>query len=202
MQNLAHNDYLTLRADAIVLEQDRHGDKVLQLADGSFLKLFRRKRLISTAALYPYALRFADNARALAQRQIPCPQVAEVYRIPSIARDAVRYRPLPGQTLRQHIRAGTVPDGLHEHLGAFVAGLHKAGIYFRSLHLGNIVLTPDGNFGLIDIADLRASRRPLMAHRRQRNLQHLFRNEQDRDWIDANRARFDMAYKHALEQAR
>ena len=48
MQTLEHDDYLALRAGATVLEHDRYGDKVLQLADGSYLKLFRRKRLIIT----------------------------------------------------------------------------------------------------------------------------------------------------------
>lgn len=202
MRNLAHNDYLALRADAIVLEQDRHGEKVLQLTDGSYLKLFRRTRLISTAAWYPYARRFADNSIALARRRIPCPQVSEVYRIPSIARDAVRYLPLSGQTLRQLIRAGQSPDELHERLGAFVACLHNAGVYFRSLHLGNIVLAPDGTFGLIDIADLRTRRRPLPAQRRQRNLRHLLRDEQDRAWLQADWTGFDFAYRQALEQGR
>jgi hypothetical protein len=46
LQTLSHDAYLALRADATVLERDLHGEKVLQLADGSYLKLFRRKRLI------------------------------------------------------------------------------------------------------------------------------------------------------------
>jgi len=196
LQNLTHNDYLALCAHAVVLEQDRHGDKVLQLQDGRYLKLFRRKRLISTAAWYPYAQRFADNAIALAQRGIPCPEVSEVYRIPSIARDAVRYTPLAGETLRQLVRAGAGTAALRDTLGAFVAQLHEAGIYFRSLHLGNIVLTPDNDLGLIDIADLRAGRGPVSQHRRQRNLRHLLRDEQDRSWIYPNGdTAFDTAYR-------
>lgn len=183
LQILSHDEYLALRAGAQVLEYDRHGDKVLQLVDGSYLKLFRRKRLISSAAWYPYAKRFADNALALAEREIPCPQVMGLYRIPSVSREAVRYRPLQGQTLRQLIRSGADSAGLRARLGRFVAELHEAGIYFRSLHLGNIVLTPTGELGLIDIADLRAARRPIPLHRRRRNLQHLLRDEQDRAWL-------------------
>jgi tRNA A-37 threonylcarbamoyl transferase component Bud32 len=204
LQTLEHDDYLALRADAHVLERDRHGDKVLQLADGSYLKLFRRKRLISSAAWYPYAKRFADNALALAERAVPCPEVMGLYRIPSVSRDAVRYRPLAGQTLRQLIRAGADTTGLRERLGRFVAGLHQAGIYFRSLHLGNIVLTPAGTLGLIDIADLRAGGRPIPPHRRRRNLQHLLRDEQDRAWLyPAGDESFDAAYRqHALELKR
>jgi len=192
---LEHDDYLALRADARVLERDRHGDKVLMLSEGSYLKLFRRKRLISSAAWYPYAKRFADNALALAERDIPCPEVIGLYRIPSVSRDAVRYRPLEGQTLRQLVRSGADTAGLRERLGRFVAELHEAGVYFRSLHLGNIVLTPAGTLGLIDIADLRAGRRPIPPHRRRRNLQHLLRDEQDRAWLQAGGTAFDAAYR-------
>jgi hypothetical protein len=183
LQILGHDDYLALRTGARVLERDRHGDKVLQLADGSYLKLFRRKRLISSAAWYPYAKRFADNALALAEREISCPEVMGLYRIPSVRRDAVRYRPLEGQTLRLLVRSGADTAGLRTQLGRFVARLHEAGIYFRSLHLGNIVLTPAGELGLIDIADLRSHRRPLTKSLRRRNLQHLCRDPLDRAWL-------------------
>ncbi|MBM5813013.1 MAG: toluene tolerance protein [Gammaproteobacteria bacterium] len=198
LQTLEHDDYLALRAGAEVIERDRHGDKVLRLADGSYLKLFRRKRLISSAAWYPYAQRFADNALALAERGIPCPVVLAVHRIPGIRREAVRYRPLEGRTLRQLIREGSEPPRLRERLGGFVALLHAKGVYFRSLHLGNIVLTPAGELGLIDIADLRAGKRPIPAHRRRRNLQHMLRDAQDRAWLQANTV-FDSAYHQALE---
>jgi tRNA A-37 threonylcarbamoyl transferase component Bud32 len=201
LQTLEHDDYLALRADARVLERDHYGEKVLALADGSYLKLFRRKRLISSAAWYPYAKRFAENALALAERKIPCPGVIGLYRIPGVRRDAVRYRPLEGQTLRQLVRSGADAAGLRAQLGRFVAELHGAGVYFRSLHLGNIVLTPAGTLGLIDIADLRAGKRPLPAHRRRRNLQHLLRDAQDRAWLLADTA-FDAAYHAALEAQR
>lgn len=71
MQALDHTRYLALREGAQVLEADGSGDKVLRLTDGSILKLFRRKRLLSSAAWYPYAKRFADNCDALRERHIP-----------------------------------------------------------------------------------------------------------------------------------
>lgn len=183
LQTLGHDDYLALRADALVLERDPHGEKVLRLADGSYLKLFRRKRLFSSAAWYPYAQRFADNAAALAERGIPCPTVIGVYRIPSIARDAVHYRPLTGDTLREIMQSNANRPGLREKLGEFVTHLHEAGIYFRSLHLGNIILRPNDTLGLIDIADLRVYRRPLSKSQRERNLRHLYRNPMDHAWL-------------------
>lgn len=183
MQTLSHDAYLALRTNATVLEHDLHGDKVLHLQNGSYLKLFRRKRLISSSAWYPYAQRFADNARALTQRGIPCPQVLAVYRIPTIGRDAVQYWPLAGHTLRELVQTDSATDMLRGKLFEFVDRLHDSGIYFRSLHFGNIVLTPEGQFGLIDIADMKIQSRPLFAFQRRRNLCHLSRIPADKHWL-------------------
>jgi len=183
MQALDHARYLALREGAHVLEADGTGDKVLRLRDGSMLKLFRRKRLISSAAWYPYARRFADNCRTLAERAIPCPRVREVYRIAEIARDAVHYDPLPGKTLRQLLDDPHSGDPLRQRLGTFIAQLHEKGIYFRSAHLGNVVQTPEGDLGLIDIADMRTYRRPLRRTERLRNFKHMLRYKEDRAWL-------------------
>lgn len=195
MQTLSHDTYLALRANATVLERDLHGEKVLQLEDGSYLKLFRRKRLISSAAWYPYAQRFADHALELKQRDVPCPEVIGVFRISGFSRDVVRYLPLAGRTLRQVIQADAAQQDLAEKLGRFVAMLHGSGVYFRSLHLGNIVLTPDGALGLIDIADLRTQNRALDNNQRKRNLQRLSRDPPDCVWLSGeNKSIFDNAY--------
>lgn len=183
MQALDPTRYLTLREGAQVLEADGHGDKVLRLNDGSILKLFRRKRLLTSAAWYPYAQRFADNCTALREREIPCPEVRQVYRISSIQRDAVHYSPLPGQTLRQLLDDEERGDQLRAKLGTFMATLHENGIYFRSAHLGNIVLTPEQQLGLIDIADLQVRRRPLRKSLRLRNFKHMLRYAEDRQWL-------------------
>lgn len=188
MQVLEQHDYLTLRDSAQVLEADHYGDKVLHLRNGNFLKLFRRKRLLTSAALFPYAQRFADNALALQQLGIPCPQVLAVYRIKSIKRDAVYYAPLPGKTLRQLFEQPEMAASLRAQLGEFVAQLHAKGVYFRSLHLGNIVLTPENTLGLIDIADLKCRRGPLSQSKRLRNFQHMLRYSTDKQWLLADSA--------------
>ncbi|MFJ4141741.1 toluene tolerance protein [Pseudomonas sp. NPDC089734] len=183
MQALDHARYLVLVQGAEVLEADGTGDKVLRLTDGSMLKLFRRKRLISSAAWYPYARRFADNCVTLAKRAIPCPNVRTVYRIAEIARDAVHYDPLAGQTLRQLLGNAASDDELRGQLGRFIADLHEKGIYFRSAHLGNVILTPEGKLGLIDIADMKTYRSPLRKNLRLRNFKHMLRYTQDRQWL-------------------
>lgn len=183
MQILQYDDYLTLRKGGKVIEQDGHGDKVIILADGSFLKLFRRKRLISSAAIWPYAQRFADNAAKLKQLGIPCPEVINVYRIPEIERDAVHYHPLPGLTLRQlRDGEGDCPDDIRGRFWSFVDKVHNLGVYFRSMHLGNVVLTPDGKLGLIDISDMKITRSALNQKLRIRNLNHIKKNQEDQ-WI-------------------
>lgn len=185
MQKLDHNDYLALRANCKVIEQDGFGDKVLILEDGTFLKLFRRKRLITSAAIWPYAQRFADNAKKLEELGIPCPKIIQVYRIPSIERDAVHYHPLPGLTLRQ-LRDGEAeyPDDLLERFASFVTHIHNLGVYFRSIHLGNVVLTPQGEIGLIDISDLKTQSRPLSKWQRERNLVHMTKDAADKEWLN------------------
>ncbi|MCR8717292.1 toluene tolerance protein [Pseudomonas syringae] len=183
MQALDHAHYLDLVQGAEVLEADGTGDKVLRLRDGSMLKLFRRKRLVSSAAWYPYAQRFADNCVTLAQRAIPCPRVLTVCRIAEIERDAVHYDPLAGYTLRQLLGSALSDDSLRTQLGRFIADLHEKGIYFRSAHLGNVILTPEGNLGLIDIADMKTYRRPLRKSLRLRNFKHMLRYQEDRQWL-------------------
>ncbi|KAF1054162.1 MAG: hypothetical protein GAK43_01022 [Stenotrophomonas maltophilia] len=200
MQALDLPAYETLRAGATVLEADRYGDKVLRLVDGDFLKLFRRKRLISSAALYPYAQRFADNAATLSRLGIPCPEVIGVYRIAAISRDLVHYHPLPGETLRQLIADGRGDTALAASLGRLIAELHDRGVYFRSLHLGNVVQTPDGRLGLIDIADMKTQRQALSKQQRKRNFAHMLRYPNDRGWLleEERRSCFADSYLQAF----
>lgn len=175
-----------LLADGEVVEADRYGPKVVRRADGSYLKIFRRKRLLTSALWYPYAQRFVDNAARLTELDIPCPQVLSLQRFADCQRDVVHYQPLPGLTLRQIVRgqrAALDDEQVRAALGGFVAQLHQLGILFRSIHLGNIVLGEDLQLGLIDFADLRFQRRPLGANARARNFAHLLRYEEDQRWL-------------------
>ncbi|MDQ5903242.1 MAG: hypothetical protein QG672_831, partial [Pseudomonadota bacterium] len=187
LKRLNQQDFLALREGAEVLEVDHHGEKVLRLADGTIFKLFRRRRVISSAALFPYARRFAHNAAVLAGLGIPVPQVIEVFRIPSIERDAVHYQPLAGRTLREMARAGLSAERERElkaMFTGFVIGMHDKGIYFRSLHLGNVVCTPDDRLGLIDFSDLRIHPWSLGRYMRARNMRRMQGLEEETGWLD------------------
>jgi hypothetical protein len=173
---LSQVDFDQLTLGAQVLEADSHGAKVYLLEDGNILKVFRRKRLISSALLRPYSQRFVDNAARLAQLGIPTLEVISQHKLELPGRTAVLYRPLPGRTLLQLSReAGFSWDSYLPRLVELIRQLHRSGIYFRSLHLGNVVETPDQQLGLIDVADMRFLRAPLSSRMVRRNVQHMAR---------------------------
>ena len=158
---------------AKVLEADSYGAKVYMLQDGKILKLFRRKRWFSSALLRPYSKRFIDNAAKLEKLGVPTLKVTHFYTLDKPGMTAVLYRPLPGETLRQLAREpGFSWQQQLPALIELVRSLHQSGIYFRSLHLGNIVVTPEGKLGLIDVADMRFLKAPLSERLIKRNVQH------------------------------
>jgi tRNA A-37 threonylcarbamoyl transferase component Bud32 len=167
MQILTTEQYTFWREKAQVLEQDYYGEKVLLLADGTMLKLFRRKTWLSKTAFFTPAKRFATNAKELQRRDIPCPVVIKLYRMKRPYRSVVHYFPLAGNTLRQLLRGGyqTEQEALFKKLAQFITALHDLGVYFRSLHMGNIVLTPNGDL--------------LSRRLRNRNYHHLLRYKEE-----------------------
>lgn len=175
----------SLIANAQVIEEDGLGPKVLRLVDGSFLKLFRTRRWYTSGSFNSYSERFAVNSERLRRMGFATPQILDLYRLDD-GSSAVHYTPLPGHTLRQVLQGITAPDvrqALVERFGKFMAQLHERGVYFRSLHLGNVLVLEDGEFGLIDVADLRLYPSSLSLSLRQRNLRHMQRYTVDRRWL-------------------
>lgn len=183
-QNLKPAAFEQLCSNAHVIEADGLGPKVLRLEDGSFLKLFRPRRWYTSGSFNPYSERFASNSEQLRTLGIPTPHILGLYRL-NDASSAVRYTPLPGLTLRQALQSldSSLRESLVERFGRFMAQLHERGVYFRSLHLGNVLLMDDGEFALIDVADLRIYPSSLRYALRQRNLRHMQRYPQDRNWL-------------------
>jgi len=198
MQSLSLSKYNNLVEGAEVLTSEwvdgRIWPKVLRLEDKSILKLFRLKRFITSARLIPHVTRFQRHVKRLEAVNIPTVRINFVYNIAAINRTAVHYWPLEGQTLREHCEI--LPMDVHqaERLGQFFLFLHQNGIYFRSIHFGNIVLTDDHRIGLIDVVDMRFRRRPLNMRLRIRNLRHLFRYDADIDCLAPVRQIFIDAY--------
>jgi tRNA A-37 threonylcarbamoyl transferase component Bud32 len=143
---ISHEEYQALRAGAQVLSFDEHGEKVLRTPDRRIIKLFRRKRLISTALFFPYAMRFSRAAEKLHLLGVAAPQVQAVHFIPSIKRHAVIYAEMPGVNLRTALEDQSQNAQLLMKLAEFMAGLHGKGVYFRAIHFGNVFVCNDGQY--------------------------------------------------------
>lgn len=166
---------LELVSSGKVLEESPSlGPKVIALGSNRYLKLLRVNSRFSTWGLLNPARRFARNAQRLKEKGIPTLTMETLYRVPHLKCWAVRYKGLEGVSIRQLLKQGELTDTRREQLVLFIKQLHDKGIYFRGLHPGNILLTPDGQLGLIDILDCYF--RPHLFHfQRQRNFKHFFR---------------------------
>lgn len=186
MKSLSFDEYQQLVAASEVLEQDGHGIKVLKTRDGLIVKLFRRKRVLSSAVFKPYAARFVDNTHTLESLGIKTVSIEAVYRCAPINRTLIVYRPVPGQTLRKALRIAADPGKFMAQFAGFFAELHEKGVLFRSIHLNNIIVPEaEDTFGLIDIADMKIFKGGLSLAQRMRNLRHLMRYQEDRKSINA-----------------
>jgi serine/threonine protein kinase len=183
MDVLSQNEFETLICGAKLLEKDRHGPKVYATQDGKAVKLFRVKRWLSSNLFCRYAVRFKRNAEHLAILGIPSLQVEQVGVVPHLDRQLVIYPWLPGASLRHALRNSNPQEALRlmRSMGTALALIHEKGVYFRSMHFGNILINNnDASISLIDILDLSVMRKPLSIPRRKRNFQHMIRYEEDR----------------------
>jgi hypothetical protein len=183
MKRLAQEEYESMVSGATVIARDSYGEKVLQLPNGFMVKLFRLKRRLSSAIIRPYAKRFERGARRLREIGIPTIEVIDTFRVRSVGRDVVVYNPLEGKTLREALNYSDNKEALLKPFAAFFANLHDRGIYFRAIHFGNIIVLPNGGFGLIDVSELRISQSSLSVQKRVRNFKPIFRYKEDRTAI-------------------
>ena len=162
-------------ANGKVLEKDIRGPKVVALDNGLFLKIFHTRRHPLLARLRPPACRFQRNTMHLRQLGIAAPDVRDVFWLDeSLGLSGCLYIPLPGESIESlHRHHPNETRELLPSLAVFVRSLHNEGVYFRSLHLGNILYLGNHNFGLIDVLDMKFKRGPLSRGLVRRNLAHL-----------------------------
>ena len=185
MKSFSLDEYEQLIAESVILEQDRSSIKVIKTPDGRIVKFFRLKRLLSSARFKSYAARFVDHAKALKKLGFNTVEIEDVYYCRAVKRSLVFYDPLPGQTLREALASQDKPDDIMEMFIAFYAELHNQGVYFRSIHLSNVIISDNMDaLGLIDIADMKIYSKSLSKEMRMRNFRHLTRYNQDRESIE------------------
>ena len=194
METLPRESFERLIDGARLLESDSRGPKVYETPDGRIVKLFRIKRRLSSNLWSPFATRFARHARRLREFGLATLEVSFAGSVPHLGRQVVVYGKVPGRPLRDVLRAAPPEEaaGCVRRVAAFVAGVQERGVFFRSFHFGNILVTPEGGFALIDILDVWFKPSPLGLWRRRRNLRHLTRYAGDREalrrhWDDIRR---------------
>ena len=155
LPKLSNREFEALTQGARILEKDGFGLKVLRLPNARILKLFRRRHWLSSQLWAPHAQRFDRNAKILLKRGIPTLSVEKIFALPEMQRQAVLYRELPGTRLRSWLSGheGHEAEHMIQQFGRFVAKLHTEGVLFRSLHFGNVLVTPEQQLALIDIVD-------------------------------------------------
>jgi Lipopolysaccharide kinase (Kdo/WaaP) family len=178
-QLMTQAELAILQASGKTLEQDERGIKVTLLPDGNMLKVFRLRGWFSSSLIYSNARSFCRNAQRLHERNIPTVNIIQLIHLKGSTNTAVLYQPLTGETLNSLVKDNKLTVPQCEALGVFIAKLHRLGIHFKSLHFGNIVLSPQGDFGLIDIADMRIFPWALHTSTRLRGFKRLLRYQQD-----------------------
>ncbi len=158
-----------------ILEKDYWGVKVVETKDNKIVKFFRLKRVYSSAFFFPYAWCFKKNAEQLKKLGIKTVDVEKiVYCLPQ-QRHLLSYGKIEGQSARELLCQGDKNNDLIRRLITFIAELHTKGVYFRSLHFGNIIINSQGDMALIDISDLKVYSRGLSSKQRIRNWKHLLK---------------------------
>ncbi len=125
-----------------VLEKDSHGPKVVALDNGLFLKIFHTRRHPLLARLRPGTGASPTTRRRLqAQGHAHANDLRAVLDRPRQGLSACLYEPLAGQPFDQLFRETRQEFDAAAATGRLYPQLHQRGIYFRSLHLGNILQT-------------------------------------------------------------
>lgn len=174
-------EFEQMRTGARLLERDPRGEKVLLTPDNHIIKLFYPRRRYTSARIYPYAYRFWNNARQLQEKGIITICCEQLRHDRQHGRHLITYPLLPGTTLRDRLAGIGNGDDYLDKLATWLVTLHAKGILFRSIHLGNILVLDNGDFGLIDIADMSIQQRPLGLLKRARNFRHLLHDRDDRE---------------------
>lgn len=181
------SDKLTIQAfralikDGITLEKDKLGPKVLILNDKTYLKIFRRQSNYFPRLHPTNADRFVENCEHLSRLGIPCPKVRTRMSMDIPRWDLVVYEPIDGESAKKLFLAGALSAEDLNRIRVFINKIQALGIYFRSLHLGNIISMSNGRFGLVDVSDLSLKNKPLNLLYRHRNRKHLLRDSVTRE---------------------
>jgi serine/threonine protein kinase len=154
--------------------------KVFEKNGNTIIKLFYpKKSKLSSDRIRPRAMRFYHNVKLLQKYGYNAPVVTKVQFCPDLKIYLMYYAKIQGCDVRNLAKNGKLD--IIRHVAHLLANLHTNGIFFRSVHLENLLYQPDGQFALLDVTDVRFKRKALTFYSRYRNLKHLLQEPHDRD---------------------
>jgi hypothetical protein len=180
MKTLGREQLVKFIAENKLLEGTTERPGLMLTPAGEIVKSFYRRKKISTTTFFPQALQFEASGLKLLKQNILAPVVKEVIYCKDIPVHMVIYDRLDGVDVRE--LCGSTGVGCLSQLPEYLAHLHDLGVYFRAIHLGNILLHGDV-ISLVDISDLSVANSSLGIFKRARNLAHLFNSEDDKAYF-------------------
>lgn len=182
MKRISREDLDNLIEDSTLLlgKVERPGQ--LLTSKNEIAKFFYKRKRISTSTFFPQADRFRINSIRLAQCGVKAPKVNEIFYCEDFPVHIVTYGLIEGVDFRELCGKGEL-DCLNI-LPEYLSQLHDTGVYFRAIHLGNIVRCLSGEKALIDISDLSVKSGNLSIFRRARNIAHLIDTLEDREYFN------------------
>ena len=181
MKYLNKSELDTFVANNAIMFGSREKPGLMLTPAGEVVKCVYPRRRFSKTTLMPAVQAFANNGKKLRERGIAAPDVSEVSCCKDVPVFMVSYPKLHGEDLRQLCEQGDI--SILAEFARYLAYLHKLGIYFRALHLGNILKMDSGGLGLIDIADLKTQNSALHVFVRGRNIARLLNVDEDKDFF-------------------
>jgi tRNA A-37 threonylcarbamoyl transferase component Bud32 len=179
MKKLSIKDYENIITNSSIIVEDQYGPTLLKLSNGNFAKLFRIKKVLSSAWIYPRSKRFVLNANKLEKLNIPTVKVIDFYKINDIKQGMVIYEPIKGVVLREALSLSNDKKDMIKLFAHFLADIHHKGVYFKALDFGNVICIEDNTLGLIDIDNMFFSKGFLPFKKRIKNLNHIFHYKED-----------------------
>lgn len=154
--------------------------KVYEKDGDTIIKLFYPKqRLLSSDRIRPRAKRFYNNVKSLHTHGYDVPKVNKVQFCPELKMYVIYYNKIQGNDVRTLAKHGDL--NIIYNVADLLADLHKNGIFFRSIHLENLLSKPDGKIALLDLTDVKFKSRALTIYLRYRNIKHLLQEPNDRE---------------------
>lgn len=141
------------------------------------IKIFNVRGYISSGFFNTYASRIIKNSIKLKEHEISSIEITNELAFQYNNRlSGVSYRYIPGKTYRD--LGNKITKEMITDLAKYISIIHKKGIYFRAMHLGNILLHNKKLF-LIDIAKIHFYPWPLFIFTRARAFRRMIKYQDD-----------------------